>query len=99
MPFWPTIEGETPIDPSHLKDKTIVNRNQLNVVEAENIRKAIVSYLSVKPTRKNAPFDFAWCLRLHEEMYCDVWTWAGQLRGRDLNLGIPYGAVSESLAI
>jgi hypothetical protein len=56
MSIWPTIPGETPIDPTGLKDKGIRNRDQLNVVEAQNIRKVVVAYLSVKPTRKSAPF-------------------------------------------
>jgi Fic-DOC domain mobile mystery protein B len=99
MSIWPTIPGETPIDPTGLKDKGIRNRDQLNVVEAQNIRKVVVAYLSVKPTRKSAPFDYGWCLRLHEEMYEDVWTWAGKLRDRDVNIGIPFAAIPESLAM
>ena len=41
------IEGETPIDPSHLRDKSITTREQLNVAEAKNILKAVVKYLSL----------------------------------------------------
>ncbi|MEE8452246.1 MAG: hypothetical protein V3R99_10040 [Thermoguttaceae bacterium] len=37
---WETIEGETPIDPSHLNDRTIRTRAELNRAEAENVRKA-----------------------------------------------------------
>lgn len=99
MPLWPAIHGETPIDPSDLRDKSIKTRDQLNVVEAENIRKAVVEYLSARPTRRKAPFDCPWCLRLHREMFGDVWTWAGKLRTKNLNLGIPFGAIPESLAM
>ncbi|HYW79243.1 MAG TPA: hypothetical protein VE890_06670, partial [Thermoguttaceae bacterium] len=75
--LWETIEGETPIDPSHLKDRTIRTRVELNRAEAENIRKAVVKYLAGKPNRRLAPFDFSWFCHLHADMFCDVWKWAG----------------------
>jgi hypothetical protein len=43
MESWPSIPGETPIDPSGLKIKGITNRAELSVVEAQNIRKAFAS--------------------------------------------------------
>lgn len=97
MDKWHSIPGETPIDPSGLKIRGITTRSELNAVEAENIRKAVVKYLSAKPSRRLAPFDLAWCQRLHQEMFGDVWEWAGTIRTRDLNLGIPFYAVRENL--
>lgn len=95
---WETLPGETPIDDvSGLKIKGIQTRKELALVEAENIRKAIVKYLAVKPNRHLAPFDFAWSLQLHEEMFGDVWKWAGTLRQRDLNLGVSWHQVQGAL--
>ena len=72
------IPGETPLDDlSGLRVQGITTKAALNAVEAENIRKATVKYLAAKPTRRIAPFDVAWMLRLHEEMFGDVWKWAG----------------------
>ncbi len=48
-------------------------------------------------TREVAPFDFPWARRLHEEMYEDVWEWAGRFRLKDFNLGGPFGQVQERL--
>lgn len=87
MAIWDPIEGETPIDPSHLKDKSIKTREQLNIAEAQNILKPVVKYMGAKPSQKLAPFDLNWFQQLHKEMFCDVWEYAGQFRQEDLNIG------------
>ena len=97
MSPWETIPGETPIDISGLKIKGVTNRRELNIVEAANIRKAVVKYLAAKPSRRAASFTFDWCLQLHGEMFGDVWQWAGEVRTRDLNLGIPHHQVRGKL--
>jgi Fic-DOC domain mobile mystery protein B len=93
MSFDP-IDGETPIDPSFLKIPGITTRAELSVFEMENIRKAHFKYLGRKPTRRMARFDFAWFFRLHREMYCDVWQWAGVIR----NVGLAFGSNPSSIA-
>lgn len=97
MTFGQAIPGETPIDPSGLRNRSITNRRELNVAEAECIRKVYVKYLAVTPTSKMAPFDLCWCQKLHQEMFGDVWQWAGQFRSHDLNLGVPFHCISETL--
>ncbi len=97
MSEWAPIPGETPIDISDLKVKGISNRAQLSVVEAENIRKVIVKYLSKRPTRKMAPFDLSWFKRLHKQMFGDVWRWAGRIRREDLNIGVRWSLIETSL--
>ena len=77
---WRPIHGETPIDPSGLRDRSITTRSELNRAEALNIMKAHLKYLAATPTKRMAPFDYTWLLRVHKEMYCDVWKWAGQPR-------------------
>ena len=94
---WRPIPGETPIDPSGLRDRSITTRGELNRAEALNIRKAFLKYLAATPTKRVAPFDYAWLLRLHKEMYCDVWEWAGQLRQRNLNFGVAWRQISEQV--
>ena len=89
---WRAIPGETPIDPSHLKDRSITTRRELSQAEARNINKAYLKYLAAVPSKRLAPFDYAWLLRLHEEMFCDVWTWAGQPRQENLNLPAKFWA-------
>ncbi len=97
MGEWEAIYGETPIDPSQLKDRTIRTRAELNEAEAKNIRRAYVKYLAVVPSRRVAPFDLRWFQKLHREMYGDVWVFAGQTREIDLNIGVPWRQVTMQL--
>ena len=89
MALWASIPGETPIDDiSGLKIKGISTRAELNVHEANNIRIAVVKYLAKKPSKKSAPFDYSWCLKLHQEMFGNVWQWAGRLRRSSKTIGV-----------
>lgn len=98
MAGWQNLPGETPIDDvSGLKIKGIWTRSQLNDVEAKNITRAVIKYLARKPTRRSARFDLSWCLRLHKEMFGQVWKWAGQLRTCNLNFGVPFHHVEAQL--
>ncbi|MBL8796142.1 MAG: mobile mystery protein B [Planctomycetia bacterium] len=93
-----TLPGETPLDDlSGLKIKGITTRSQLNEVEAKNILKAVIKYLARKPSRIARFTDFKWYLRLHEEMFGEVWDWAGKLRTRNLNLGVNWQQVQPAL--
>ena len=95
--IWTPIPGETPIAPSGLKVKGVTNRRELNVVEAQNIRQAIVKYFSSRPSQKSAPFTYDWCMRLHGEMFGDVWEWAGRTRLTKLNLGSAPHLIQDQL--
>lgn len=93
-----TLPGETPIDDlSGLKVKGITTRKELNACEAENIRKAVVKYFAKQPSRRTARFDLSWALRLHREMFGNVWKWGGTIRTCDLNIGVPRHQVEVSL--
>jgi Fic-DOC domain mobile mystery protein B len=94
---WTPIPGETPIDISGLKIKGIGTRGELNVFEAENINKVVLKYLATKPTRRSASFDYSWVLKLHKEMFGDVWKWAGKTRQEDLNFGVRWTQVQSML--
>lgn len=98
MPALQPIPSETPIAPSGLKILGVTNRRELNIVEAENIRKAVVKYLAASPSERTAPFDFGWCVRLHKEMFGDVWEWAGVPRTRDgCSIGVPFHTIRGAL--
>lgn len=56
--------------------------------EALNIANATIKYLAAPPTKKEAPFTYSWMMHLHEEMFGDVWEWAGKLRKIELSIGI-----------
>lgn len=70
---------------------------ELYFYEAKNITKAALKYLSAKPDKKLAPFDFEWMLQLHYEMFGDVWEWAGKLRQVELSIGVKAYIVSTEM--
>jgi fido (protein-threonine AMPylation protein) len=94
---WKSIPGETPIDPSGLRSKSIRTRKQLNEAEGRNIAQAIFKYLIGELKPEMAPFDLTWTLALHEEMFGKVWEWAGQTRKIDLNMGVSWHQVETQL--
>lgn len=95
---WATRPGETPIDDvSGLLVRGLKTRQELNIAEADNIREVIVKYLAARPNRELAPFDLAFLVKLHGEMFCRVWNWAGTLRKIDLNLGVPWHQIEIEL--
>jgi Fic-DOC domain mobile mystery protein B len=91
------IPGETPIDPSGLLDRSIRTRRELNAAELNNIAEAVYKYLLGDLTPGMAPFDFAWVLQLHREMFGLVWQWAGQIRRIELNIGVPWQQIEIQL--
>jgi Fic-DOC domain mobile mystery protein B len=95
--------GETPIDISELtakaKARGVRTRAELNDLEAEGVFETTAKYLSgsAKLSERLAPFTFAWCLKLHGEMFRDVWMWAGRIRKRNLNLGCNHAMIVDEL--
>ena len=65
--------------------------------EAKNIIQATLKYLSLVPDKKLAPFSFEWFLALHQEMFGEVWEWAGKLRQVELSIGVKAYLVSTGL--
>ncbi len=99
MTGWQTLPGETPIDDiSGLKVKGVTTRSELNKIEAENIRKAVVKYLATTPNRRTARFDLLWVFQLHREMFGDVWAWAGTIRTTVTNIGVAPNQIEVGLA-
>ena len=63
-------------------------QEEIHTLEALNIAKATLAYLSAPPSETSAPFTYEWVLKLHHEMLGDVWEWAGKLRHNELSIGI-----------
>ncbi len=85
------IDDATPLDDiSGLKLSKNKSYSLKEVYEAEalNIANATIKYLSATPTKKEAPFSYNWMMDLHEEMFGNVWDWAGKLRKIELSIGI-----------
>lgn len=70
---------------------------EVYLYEAKNITRATIKYFSKTPDKKIAPFSFEWFLILHQEMFGDVWDWAGKLRQVELSIGVQAYLVSTEL--
>ncbi len=69
----------------------VLTRMELNRAEAEGISQAMTwLFLSRRRLRPEVVTREEWLQRLHWRMYNQVWTWAGQYRTTDRNLGVPY---------
>ncbi|MDY0322212.1 MAG: mobile mystery protein B [Arcobacteraceae bacterium] len=85
------IDDATPIDDvSGLKlpNNKVYTLSEIYEYEALNIAQATIKYLSAPLSRKEAPFTYSWMMDLHNEMFGDVWDWAGKLRKVELSIGI-----------
>ncbi len=68
----------------------------MDELEFANINKVIQKYFLGKLNDKKTPFNVTWFLKLHREMYEDVWEWAGKPRNTELNIGVsPYQIYSQ----
>lgn len=78
------------VDPS-LRDEDIPD------AEWKNLNKATYKYLTIRPTQAQAPFDYTWVCKVHEEMLGEVQTYAGQIRKAEVDLGIHSTQISTQL--
>ena len=90
-------DHDTPFDGSGLKLKNVKTRAELYKVEYNAILKVTEKYLLSPPSRRLAPFNYEWLLKLHEEMFGSIWEWAGTIRNTDKNLGVRWEMVPTEL--
>lgn len=89
--------GNTPIDPNEaegLKIKHISTKAELNEFEEKNISQA-VSW-AFERTRQ----DFltkVFIKKLHKKMFSAVWTWAGEYRKTNKNIGVEWAAIAVEI--
>ncbi|MCY2974549.1 MAG: Fic family protein [Planctomycetota bacterium] len=67
--------------------------------EFESILRVTEKYLLSKPSHKLAPFTFGWLLELHREMLGSIWSWAGEIRTTQKNIGVSPKIVSAELGV
>ena len=71
----------------------IATRGELNEAEQRNITSAV---RNLRPSVDEL-LDDIYLMGLHRRMFGGVWTWAGQYRTRDTNLGVPFERIAESV--
>lgn len=94
-------DGQTPLDEDE-KDglllETVTTKGELDEVEQQNIQKAIRWTLE---RRKQFTVDEVlseeFVRDLHKRMYADVWSWAGDFRRSNKNIGVDKYQIGMSL--
>ncbi|TGL63273.1 mobile mystery protein B [Leptospira sarikeiensis] len=84
------IQGHTPIDPNEsagLKIGSISTIDELNEWEQFNIEKAL-DWSSRRKFSKEKILIPEFIHLVHKKMFEDVWTWAGEIRKSNKNLGV-----------
>jgi Fic-DOC domain mobile mystery protein B len=98
-PIGPEPDGATPLDDEDLADLIpafVATRGDLNVVEFDNIAKAMPWALDLARRRgAEGVLDYSFLFRLHRRMFEDVWRWAGTQRRRGTNIGVDPAQIAE----
>lgn len=88
----PEPSGATPLEPEDLEGLIpdfVATRADLNVVEFENITKALPWALQqARILQPEGVLAYGFMMGLHRRMFGDVWTWAGTPRRRETNIGV-----------
>jgi Fic-DOC domain mobile mystery protein B len=88
----PEPEGATPLEEEDLAGlipEFVATRGDLNVVEFDNIAKALP--WATDQARTGGPervLDYSFVFALHRRMFEDVWRWAGTQRRRGTHIGV-----------
>jgi len=93
------IEGQTPLEEDEkegLLIKSITTRQELDEFEQYNIEKAIEWTLG-KKWKSEYIFSEVFVKELHRRMFGEVWTWAGEFRKTNKNIGVDKHQIGVSL--
>jgi len=95
----PEPDGATPIAEDDLADLIpdfVATRADLNLVEYENIAKALPwARLYAERGGPKRILDYSFVFELHRRMFEDVWRWAGTARRRVTNIGVEPSQISS----
>ena len=94
------INGQTPLDPDEkegLLIPTITTREELDAFEQLNIEKAYQKYILKRRIKTQNILTEEFLLKLHKDMYGDVWDWAGSYRKSNKNIGVDKFQISTQL--
>ncbi len=86
-------KGQTPLSEEEkegLLIPTITTREELNEFEQLNIEKAVEWYLLRKKINADNILTEEFICEVHKKMLGDVWSWAGQTRTSEKNIGVAW---------
>lgn len=83
-------DGQTPLEEEEkegLLIPAIATRGELDEFEQQNIEQAI-AWTMRRSFKMETVFTEAFIKTVHKQMYGDVWTWAGEFRQTNKNIGV-----------
>ncbi|TXI81618.1 MAG: mobile mystery protein B [Crocinitomicaceae bacterium] len=92
-------DGQTPLDEDEkqgLRIKSITTRGELDEFEQQNIEQAVLWTMG-RSLGADKIFSEAFIKSLHKRMYGEVWTWAGDFRKTNKNIGVDKWQIAGSL--
>ncbi len=92
-------DGQTPLDEDEkegLRIPQISTRGELDEFEQNNIEQAI-QWSVTKSFKPEEVFTEAFVRELHKRMYGEVWSWAGEFRKTEKNIGVDTRQIGTSL--
>jgi Fic-DOC domain mobile mystery protein B len=92
------LPGATPLDPNEVRGLIptyISTQGELNALEQENILRA-EAWLG-RRRKLDDILNESFLIRLHTEMFGDVWRWAGKYRTTDKSIGVPWQQVPTAV--
>src|SRR5665647_2070388 len=95
------INGQTPLDEDEkdgLLIPTIANRGELDEFEQQNIEEAM-QWVLTRSLKANQILTDKFVRNLHKRMYGNVWSWAGDFRKTDKNIGINKWQIPSALRV
>lgn len=93
------IDGQTPIEEEEKEElmiKTISTRGELDEFEQQNIEKAIEWTLNRK-FGINEILQEKFIIKVHKQMFSNVWKWAGKFRKTNKNIGVDKFQISTEI--
>jgi Fic-DOC domain mobile mystery protein B len=93
--------GQTPVDAAEAEAllAPVQTQAELNTWEEENILAASKWALSNRALKLAEPLSEDYLLNLHHRMFSATWAWAGKLRDRDKNIGVPFYKIRIDLRL
>ncbi|MCC5925513.1 MAG: mobile mystery protein B [Bacteroidetes bacterium] len=93
------IDGQTPLDENEkvgLLIPTVTTRGELDEFEQQNIEEALQWVLGKKLSTETILSE-KFIRNLHKRMYGQVWSWAGNFRSTNKNIGVDKWQISVAL--
>jgi len=93
------IDGQSPLDEeevAELKIKSISTREELDEFEQQNIETAM-EWLFKQKVSASKLLTEKFVKDLHRQMFGSVWSWAGQFRQSNKNIGVDKAVISIEL--